>query len=57
LHTATGAAQAGYQVVIPVECVTGTSLYEEQASIWVLLNGPGTARVTTATTLDAIKIE
>jgi nicotinamidase-related amidase len=57
LHTATAAAQAGYQVVIPVECVTGNSLYDEQASLWVLLNGPGTARVTTATTLDAIKIE
>ncbi len=57
LHTATGAAQAGYQVILPVDCVTGTTLYEEQASVWTLLNGPGTARVTTATTLEAIKIE
>jgi nicotinamidase-related amidase len=57
LHTATAAAQAGYQVVLPIDCVTGTTLYEEQASVWILLNGPGTARVTTATTLDAIKIE
>lgn len=57
LHTATGAAQLGYQVVLPVDCVPGSSLYEEQASVWTLLNGPGTARVTTATTLDAIKIE
>jgi nicotinamidase-related amidase len=57
LHTATGAAQAGYQVIVPVDCVTGSSLYEEQASVWTLLNGPGTARVTTATTLEAIKIE
>jgi nicotinamidase-related amidase len=57
LHTATGAAQGGYQVIVPVDCVTGTTLYEEQASVWALLNGPGTARVTTATTLDAIKIE
>lgn len=57
LHTATAAAQAGYQVILPIDCVTATTLYEEQASVWILLNGPGTARVTTATTLDAIKIE
>ena len=57
LHTATGAAQLGYQVVLPVDCVTGSSLYEEQAAVWSLINGPGTARTLTATTLDAIKIE
>jgi len=57
LHTATAAAQYGYKLVLPVDCVPGSSLYEEQASVWLLLNGPGTARVTTATTLDAIKIE
>ena len=57
LHTATGAAQLGYKVVLPVDCVPGGSLYEEQAAVWSLINGPGTARVLTATTLDAIKIE
>jgi nicotinamidase-related amidase len=57
LHTATAAAQLGYQIVLPVDCVPGSSLYEEQSSVWSLLNGPGTARVTTATTLDAIRIE
>jgi len=57
LHTATGAAQLGYKIVLPVDCVPGSSLYEEQSSVWSLLNGPGTATVTTATTLDAIKIE
>ncbi len=57
LHTATGAAQLGYKLVLPVDCVPGGSLYEEQASVWSLINGPGTARVLTATTLDAIKIE
>ncbi len=57
LHTATGAALLGYQVVLPVDCVSGNSVYEEQASLWILLNGPGTARVLSATTLDAIKIE
>ena len=57
LHTATAAAQYGYKLVLPADCVPGSSLYEEQASVWILLNGPGTARVTTATTLDAIKME
>lgn len=57
LHTATGAAQRGYKVILPVDCVPGGSLYEEQMSVWSLINGPGTARATTATTLDAIKIQ
>lgn len=57
LHYATGAAQHGYQIVLPVDCVPGSSLYEEQSNVWSLLNGPGTARVITATTLDAITIE
>lgn len=57
LHTATGAAQRGYKVVLPVDCIPGASLYEEQATVWSLINGPGTARVLTATTLDAIKME
>ncbi len=57
LHTATGAAQSGYQVVLPVDCVPGGRLYEEQASVWIMINGPGTAKVVTPTTLDAIKIE
>ena len=57
LHTATGAAQNGYKVVLPVDCVPGGSLYEEQATVWSLINGPGSGKVLTATTLDAITIE
>lgn len=57
LHTATGAAQYGYKLVLPVDCVPGGSLFEEQATVWSLINGPGTGRVLTATTLDAITIE
>jgi len=37
--------------------VPGSSLYEEQATVWALINGPGTAKVLTATTLELIKIE
>jgi nicotinamidase-related amidase len=57
LHTATAAAQLGYKLVLPVDCVPGASLYEEQAAVWSLINGPGTTRVITATTLDSIKID
>lgn len=57
LHTATGAAQHGYKVVLPVDCIPGSSLYEEQSTVWSLINGPGTGRALTATTLDLIKID
>jgi nicotinamidase-related amidase len=57
LHTATGATQHGYKVILPVDCVPGGSLYEEQAAVWSLINGPGTARVLTSTTLNAINFE
>ncbi len=57
LHTATAAAQYGYNVILPVDCVTGGSLYEEQAVVWSLINGPGTMRVLTPATLDTIRIE
>ena len=57
LHTAIGAVERGYQVVLPVDCVPGSSLYEEQAAVWTLINAPGTGPAVTATALDAIKIE
>lgn len=56
LHTATAAAQFGYKVIVPADCMPGGSLYEEQAVLWSLLNGPGTAKAVTATTLDSITI-
>jgi len=56
LHTATGAAQLGYKVVLPVDCMPGGSLYEEQAAVWSLVNGPGTRNALTPTTLNAIRI-
>ena len=46
-----------YQIVLPVDCVPGSSLHEEQSTVWSLINGPGTARVLTATTLDAILLD
>lgn len=57
LHTATAAAVNGFRVVLPVDCAPGSSLYEEQATVWSLINGPGTRKALTATTLDSIRIE
>lgn len=57
LHTATGAAARRYKVILPVDCAPGGSLYEEQMAVWGLVNGPGTRRALTATTLSGITIE
>lgn len=57
LHTATGAAMRGLSVIIPVDCLSGASLYTEQAAVWCLINGPGTRRNTTLTTSNLITIQ
>lgn len=41
LHTATGAALRGLQVIVPVDGMSG-DLYAEQYTAWHLLNAPGT---------------
>jgi len=57
LFTATEAALRGYKVVQPVDCMPGSSLYEEQMTLWTIANGPGTRRAATVTTLGGITIE
>ena len=57
LFTATGAAQAGFNVVVPVDCIPGSSQYEEQLTAFTLANAPGSAAKTTLTRLASIKIE
>jgi len=57
LHTATAAAQYGYKIIQPVDCMPAASQYEEQASLWSLINGPATRPVLTPTALPAIRIE
>ena len=42
LHTATGAALRGLQVVVPLDGMTSATLYAEQYTAWHLLNAPGT---------------
>jgi hypothetical protein len=57
LHTATGATVRGLKVIIPVDCNPGSSVYEEQAALFSMVNGPGTAANLTATRLSMIKID
>ncbi len=57
LFTATGAAQAGFNVVLPVDCNPGSSQFEEQVAVYTLATAPGSAAKTTVTRLASIKIE
>jgi len=54
LHTATGAAMRGYNVIIPVDGMSAGNLYAEQYTAWHLINAPGTRRRTTLTRFDMI---
>lgn len=43
LHTATSAAFRGFNVIVPVDCMsTANILYSEQYTAWHMLNSPGT---------------
>ena len=52
LHTATGAAMRGLQVIIPVDGMSAIEPYAEQYTAWHMLNAPGTRARTTLTTFD-----
>ena len=54
LHTATGAAMRGFQVVIPIDGMSAGTLYAEQYTAWHLVNAPGSRRRTTLTRFDLI---
>jgi len=55
LHTATGAAARGLDVVVPVDGMSASEAYAEQYTAWHLVNAPGTRGKTRLTTVDAIK--
>ena len=44
LNTATGAALRGYEVIVPVDCMSADEQYPEQYTAWHLANSPGTRR-------------
>jgi len=54
LHTATGAAVRGFQVVVPVDGLSAANLYAEQYTAWHLINAPGSRQRTTLTRFDMI---
>jgi nicotinamidase-related amidase len=56
LHTATGAAMRGLNVIVPVDGMSAATLYAEQYTAWHLLNAPGTRARATLTTLGGITI-
>jgi nicotinamidase-related amidase len=44
LHTAAGAAARGLEMIVPVDGISSTYPYEEQYTVWHLMNSPGTRR-------------
>jgi nicotinamidase-related amidase len=54
LHTGTGAALRGYQVIIPVDCISSDQPYAEQYTVWHLVNAPGSRRNVRLTTSAGI---
>jgi hypothetical protein len=57
LHTATGAAMRGMQVIIPVDGMSAIETYAEQYTAWHMLNAPGTRARTTLTTFDQMSFK
>ncbi|KKK49666.1 hypothetical protein LCGC14_3132780, partial [marine sediment metagenome] len=57
LHTATGAAIRGFDVVVPIDGMSSGELYAEQYTAWHLVNAPGSRRRTTLTKMDMIRIK
>ena len=55
LHTVTGAAMRGLQVIVPVDGMSAGTMYAEQYTAWHLVNAPGSRRRTTLTRFDMIE--
>jgi nicotinamidase-related amidase len=55
LHTVTGAAMRGLQVIVPIDGMSAGTMYAEQYTAWHLVNAPGSRRRTTLTRFDMIE--
>jgi nicotinamidase-related amidase len=55
LHTATGAAMRGFQVIVPIDGMSAGTLYAEQYTAWHLINAPGSRQRTTMTNFEMIE--
>jgi nicotinamidase-related amidase len=56
LHTATSSAFRGYNVIIPVDCMSADNPYAEQYTAWHMLNSPGTRNRATLTKVSLINL-
>lgn len=56
LNTATAAGFRGLSVILPVDCLSDTETYVEQASVYLLLTGPATRKHITLTRSDMISM-
>jgi nicotinamidase-related amidase len=54
LHTAISATFRGYDVIIPVDCMSAVIPYAEQYTAWHMLNSPGTRNRATLTKVNLI---
>jgi nicotinamidase-related amidase len=54
LYTATGAAYRSYDVLLPIDGMSGNSAWSEQIVAWQLVNGPGLADRVKLTKTDMI---
>ena len=54
LHTAAEAALRGYKVIVPVDGMSGDSLYPEQYTAWHLANTQRVKQQVTLTKVDLI---
>jgi nicotinamidase-related amidase len=54
LNTASGAAQRGFNVIVPVDGMSSKNLYAEQYTAWHLANAPRIGAKTTLTRFDLI---
>ncbi len=54
LHTATGAAARKFGIIVPVDGISSTYPYEEQYTVWHLINAPGTRRGVILTNTEKI---
>ena len=57
LHTATAAGFRGMRVILPVDCLSAADPYVEQATVILLMTGPGTRKGIAITRSDKIIIK
>jgi len=57
IHTATGAAMRGFNVIVPVDGMSAATLYAEQYTAWHLINAPGSRKRATVTKFDLIEFQ